>query len=194
MVKGKSEREVARFFGVHRQTVKKMCAYSAPPGYRRPKAAVSPKLTPFAPVIDAILKADKQVHAKQRHTAARICERLREEHGFTGGYTIVREYVNGVALRSKEMFVPLFHRPGHAQVDFGEADGYVGGKNIRYHYFCLDLPHSDALFVKAYPAELTESFLDGHVAAFDFLGGVPQSILYDNTRIAVAQILDDGQR
>ena len=92
------------------------------------------------------------------------------------------------------MFVPLAHRPGHAQVDFGEADGYVGGKKIRYHYFCLDLPHSDAIFVKAYAAELTESFLDGHVAAFDFLGGVPQSILYDNTRIAVAQILGDGQR
>ncbi len=72
MVEGKSEREVARFFGVHRQTVKKMCAYSAPPGYRRPKAAVSPKLAPCAPIIAAILKVDKQVHAKQRHTAARI--------------------------------------------------------------------------------------------------------------------------
>ena len=92
------------------------------------------------------------------------------------------------------MFVPLSHRPGHAQVDFGEADGYVGGKKIRYHYFCLDLPHSDAIFVKAYPAELTEAFLDGHVAAFDFMGGVPQSILYDNMKIAVAQILGDGQR
>ena len=194
MVEGRSEREVARFFGIHRQTVKKMCAYAAPPGYRRPKAAVSPKLAPYVPFIDAILEADKQVHAKQRHTALRLMERLRDEHGFTGGYTIVREYVNGVTLRSKEMFVPLAHRPGHAQVDFGEADGYVGGKKIRYHYFCLDLPHSDAIFVKAYAAELTESFLDGHVAAFDFLGGVPQSILYDNTKIAVAQILGDGQR
>ena len=69
----------------------------------------------------------------------------------------MREYVNGMALRNKEMFVPLAHRPGHAQVDFGEADGYIGGKKIRYHYFCLDLPHSDAIFVKAYPAELTEA-------------------------------------
>ena len=194
MVEGKSERAVACFFGIHRKTVKKMCAYAAPPGYRRPRSPVSPTLAPFVPIIDAILEADKRVHAKQRHTAIRILERLRDEHGFAGGYTIVREYVNGVALRSKEMFVPLSHRPGHAQVDFGEADGYVGGKKIRYHYFCLDLPHSDAIFVKAYPAELTEAFLDGHVAAFDFMGGVPQSILYDNTKIAVAQILGDGQR
>ena len=63
---------------------------------------------------------------KQRPTAIRILARLRDEHGFTGGYTIVREYVNGMALRNKEMFVPLAHRPGHAQVDFGEADGYIG--------------------------------------------------------------------
>lgn len=194
MVEGKSERETARFFGVHRATVKKMCAYAVPPGYRRPRSPVSPTLAPFVPIIEAILEADKTVHAKQRHTAIRILERLRDEHGFAGGYTLVREYVNGVALRSKEMFVPLSHRPGHAQVDFGEADGYIGGKKIRYHYFCLDLPHSDAIFVKAYPAELTEAFLDGHVAAFDFIGGVPQSILYDNTKVAVAQILGEGQR
>ena len=194
MVDGKSEREVAREFGIHRKTVKKMCAYSVPPGYRRVRAAVSPKLAPFVPVIKAILDADKTVHAKQRHTAVRILERLRDEHGFTGGYTIVRQYVNGVSLRNQEMFVPLSHRPGHAQVDFGEADGYVGGKKVRYHYFCLDMPHSDAIFVKAYPAELTEAFLDGHVAAFEFLGGVPQSILYDNTKLAVAQILGNGQR
>ena len=194
MVEGKSEREVARLFGIHRKTVKKMCAYAAPPGYRRASSPVSPTLAPFISFIDAILEGDKTVHVKQRHTAIRILERLRDEHGFTGGYTIVREYVNGVAQRNKEMFVPLAHRPGHAQVDFGEADGYIGGKKIRYHYFCLDIPHSDAIFVKAYPAELTEAFLDGHVAAFDFIGGVPQSILYDNTRIAVAKILGNGQR
>jgi transposase len=91
----------------------------------------------------------------------------------------VREYVNGVATRQKEVFMPLAHRPGHAQVDFGEADGYIGGKKMRFHYFCLDMPHSDTCFVKAYPTEDTESFLDGHVAAFAFLGGVPQSIFYD---------------
>ena len=82
----------------------------------------------------------------------------------------------------------------YAKIDFGEADGYIGGKLVRFHYFCLDMPHSDGCFVKAYPTEDTESFLDGHVAAFAFLGGVPQSILYDNTKIAVAKILGDGKR
>jgi transposase len=194
MVENMSEREASRLFGIHRKTVKKMCAYAAPPGYQRKKERVSPKLAPFTGIIDEILKTDRQVHAKQRHTATRILERLREEHGFTGGYTIVRNYVYKTACRHQEVFIPLHHQAGHAQVDFGQADGYIGGKKVRFHYFCMDLPHSDGCFVKAYPTEDTEAFLDGHVAAFAFLGGVPQSILYDNTKIAVAKILGEGKR
>ena len=92
------------------------------------------------------------------------------------------------------MFVPLSHAPGHAQCDFGEARVIIGGVERKAHYLVLDLPHSDGCFVKAYPAETTEAFLDGHVSAFASLGGVPQSILYDNTKLAVARILGDGRR
>ena len=137
--------------------------------------------------IDAVLESDRSIHKKQRHTAHRIFERLRDEQGFRGGYTIVREYVAAEMLRTREMFVPLSHRPGHAQADFGEADGYIDGKKVRFHYFCVDLPYSDGCFVKAYPAETAEAFCDGHVAAFDFFGGVPQSILYDNLWTPPAQ-------
>jgi hypothetical protein len=79
-------------------------------------------------------------------------------------------------------------------VDFGEAVGVIGGVRQKVHFFCMDLPQSDACFVKAYPAETTEAFLDGHVAACAFFGGVPLSILYDNTKIAVAKICGDGKR
>ena len=92
------------------------------------------------------------------------------------------------------MFVPLAHPPGHAQVDFGEAIGVIGGVERKIHFFAFDLPHSDACFVIAYPAETTEAFCDGHVQAFAFFGGVPRSILYDNTTLAVARILGDGKR
>src|SRR5437588_6424638 len=92
------------------------------------------------------------------------------------------------------MFVPLVHPPGHAQADFGEALGVIGGVERKLHFFAFDLPHSDAGFVVAYPAETTEAFCDGHVAAFAFFGGVPKSILYDNTKIAVARILGNGER
>ena len=90
--------------------------------------------------------------------------------------------------------MPLIHGPGHAQCDFGEAMAVIAGVECKVHYFVLDLPHSDGCFVKAYPAETTEAFLDGHVSAFALLGGSPQSILYDNTKLAVAKILGDGRR
>ena len=194
MVEGMSTREAARVFGLHRDTVRKMLEYSVPPGYRRQSPPRRPKLERFTGVIDRILESDLSVPRKQRHTAKRIFERLRDEHGFGGQYTIVKDYVREHRRRSQEMFVPLSHSPGHAQCDFGEARVIIGGVEQKAHYFVLDLPHSDGCFIKAYPAETTEAFLDGHVSAFAFLGGAPQSILYDNTRLAVARILGDGRR
>ena len=194
MVEGMSIREASRVFGLHRDTVRKMLAYSVPPGYRRHSPPRRPKLEPFTGVIDRILEEDLRVLKKQRHTAQRIFERLRDEYGFQGQYTIVKDYVRERRRQTREVFVPLSHSPGHAQCDFGEARVVIGGVERKAHYFVLDLPHSDGCFVKAYPAETTEAFLDGHVSAFAFLGGVPRSILYDNTRLAVAKILGDGRR
>ncbi len=193
-VEGLSQREAARRFGIDPKTVAKMLRHAVPPGYRRTKPPPRPRLDGFTPIIDQILEADRAAPPKQRHTAKRIYDRLRAEHGFTGGYTIVKDYVRERRARAREVFVPLAHPPGHAQVDFGEAVAVIGGERRKIHFFCLDLPHSDAGFVKAYPAERTEAFLDGHNAAFSFLGGVPRSILYDNTRLAVARLLGDGTR
>ena len=194
MVENQSERATAKRFGISRKTVSKMLRHTVPPGYQRKDPPVSPKLGPFVGIVNQILLDDRDVLKKQRHTAVRIFERLRDEHGYQGGYTVVREFVAKERQRQQEVFIPLAHPPGRAQVDFGEADIYLGGVKTRIHYFCLDLPHSDAIFVKAYPAETTEAFLDGHVTAFAWLGGVPQSVLYDNTKIAVAKILGDGRR
>ncbi len=194
LVQGMSRREASRVFGIDRRTVEKMLAFSVPPGYRRSQPVRRPKLDGYTGIIDQILEADKSVHKKQRHTSKRIFERLRDEHGFTGGITIVKNYIHGIRQGQREMFVPLSHPAGHAQVDFGEARGVIGGVARKIHFLVMDLPHSDACFVKAYPGETTEAFCDGHVAAFDFFGGVPQSILYDNTRIAVARILGNGTR
>jgi transposase len=194
LVEGRSQRSVAREFGLARVTVRKMVGYSIPPGYRRKEPAKRPKLGPWLGVIDAILEEDKTKPAKQRHTAKRIFDRLRAEHAFPGGYTIVKDYVRTATLRRREMFVPLAHAPGTAQADFGEALVIVGGEERKAHYFVIDLPHSDDCFVMAFPAETTEAFLESHVQAFAYLGGVPTSILYDNTKLAVARILGDGTR
>jgi len=171
-----------------------MLRYAVPPGYRRQQPPKRPKLGPWVGVIDAILENDKQQPKKQRHTAKRILERLRSEHAYTGGYTIVKDYVRAATLRQQEMFVPLTHAPGEAQADFGEALVIVGGVEQKAHYLAIDLPHSDDCFVMAFPAETTEAFLEGHVQAFAYFGGVPTTILYDNTRLAVAKILGDGTR
>jgi transposase len=194
MIDGMSRREAARVFGIDPRTVGKMLAYSVPPGYRRSKPVCRPKLDPFTGIIDQILEADKLVHKKQRHTSKRIFERLRDEHGFEGGITIVKDYIFSARQHQREMFVPLSHPPGHAQADFGEAFAVIDGVECKVHFLVMELPHSDACFVKAYPGETTEAFCDGHVAAFEFVGGVPISILYDNTKIAVARILGDGKR
>ncbi len=193
-VDGMSERAAARHFGIDRKTVSKILKHSVPPGYRRAGPPVRPKLDPFVAIIDQILEDDRSQLKKQRHTAKRIFERLRDEHGFTGKLTIVTDYVREKKRRMREVFVPLTHPPGHAQVDFGEALGVIGGVRRKLHYFAMALPHSDAFFMKAYPAETTEAFCDGHVSAFAFFGGVPLSILFDNTTIAVAKILGNGIR
>ena len=134
-IEGKSRREAARVFGLSRDTINKMCRFSAPPGYQRTKEPEKPKLGPLIPVIEAILEADRTAPVKQRHTAKRIFERLRDEHGFAGGYTAVKDHVRIERARGRETFVPLAHPPGHAQVDFGEAVGVMAGCARRYTSF-----------------------------------------------------------
>src|ERR1700736_270560 len=193
-VEGMSRREAARRFGLDPRTVAKMLAFSVPPGYRRSRPPARPKLDPFVGIIDRILEEDKGQPAKQQHTSKRIFERLRDEHGYAGGITIVRAYVHEQRQRQREMFVPLRHDPGHAQVDFGEALAVIAGEERKIHFFAMDLPHSDACLVQAFPAETSEAFCAGHNVSFEFFGGVPRSIVYDNTKLAVARILGDGER
>ena len=162
-VEGKSRREATRVFGLNRETVSRICRFSVPPpGYVRQKPPEKPKLGPVIPVIDTILAADVTAPPKPRHTAKRIFERLKAEHGYTGGYAVVKDYVRTARGKRREMFVPLAHPPGHTQVDFGEAFAVIGGVYQTIHVFYMDLPHSDAPFMKVYPAETTEAFLDGH--------------------------------
>ena len=191
---GMSKRAIARYFGISRDSVDKMIVYAVPPGYRRTAPVKRPKLDGFTEIIDRWLDEDADRPRKQRHTAKRVLDRLRAEHGFTGGYSIVKAYLREHQRRSREMFVPLRHAPGHAQADFGEALVVIGGVEQKAHFFAFDLPHSDACYVRAYPAATAEAWADGHVHAFAFFGRVPLSALYDNDRCLVARILPDGTR
>jgi transposase len=193
-VDGMSVRRAAREFGLSRKTIRKMLAFSVPPGSQRKKPVRRPKLGPWLGVVDQILEDDESRPKKQRHTARRIYDRLKEEHAFTGGYTVVKDYVRDARLRHKEVFLPLAHPPGDAQADFGEALVVIGGVEQKGHFLCVDLPHSDDSFVMMFPAENTEAFCEGHNQAFAYVGGVPRTMLYDNTSIAVKEITGDGER
>ena len=157
-------------------------------------SAAPPKLGPWLGIIDQILLDDQSQPKKQHHTAKRIWDRLKAEHAFGGGYTVVKDYVRQARLRHKEVFVPLAHPPGDAQADFGEELVVVAGVEQKAHFQCFDLPYSDECFVITFPAENTEAFLEGHNQAFAYFGGVPNAILYENTRIPVREIAGDGER
>jgi transposase len=192
LVDGVSRRQIQRETGLHWKTLKKVLEHSEPPGYRQEKARPKRKLGPHEAWIAQILKEDREAPVKQRHTASRIFERLRDERGYAGGYTAVRELVKELTSRNREVFVPLSHPPGEAQVDFGHALVNEAGRLRKVAFFVMVLPYSDAVFLKVYERECTETFWDGHVEAFEFFGGVPRRIVYDNTGVAVSRIMVGG--
>ena len=194
LVDGQSKRSVCREFEIHWGTLQKILSYPEPPGYRRAGPRPRPKLEPFLAVIDQILKDDTKAPRKQRHTAKRIFERLRDEYGYEGRLTIVKQAVAASRRSHAEVFIPLAHRPGEAQVDFGQAEVTLDGQTTTVALFVMTLPYSDAIFLCAFPRECTEAFLEGHVRAFAFFGGVPRRISYDNSKIAVAKIMGGRDR
>jgi transposase len=192
LVAGVSRRQILRETGMHWRTLRKILTHSEPPGYRQKQPRPKPKLGPYWGRIEQILKEDETQPRKQRHTAKKIWERLKAE-GYRGGYSVVKAAVWELRARRQEVFVPLVHRPGEAQVDFGAAAVNVNGKLRKVAFFVMALPYSDAVFVMAFERECTETFWAGHVEGFEFFGGVPRRITYDNTSVAVRQIIEGGK-
>jgi transposase len=193
LVAGVSKREVLRQEGMHWTTLEKVLTHSAPPGYRRSRPPARPKLGPYMGRIEQILEEDKGIPRKQRHTAKRIFERLQEE-GYTGGYTQVKEAVRALRQVRQEVFMPLVHRPGEAQMDVGEAVVKERGHLGRAFLFVVSLPYSGAVFVQAFARACTETFWEAHRRAFEFFGGVPWQITYDNDTVLVSAITGPHER
>jgi transposase len=193
LVEGVSRREILRQTGLHWDTLHKILTHSRPPGYRRRHPASKPKIGPYLDRIRQIIASDKDQPRRQRHTAKRIWERLREE-GFTGGYTIVKDAVREIQATRQEVFMPLIHRPGEAQADFGQALVRMNGRLVKVAFFVMVLSHSDVFFVMAFPRECTETFWAGHVQALAFFGFVPRRISYDNAKVQVAGIIGPRKR
>jgi len=187
--KKKSKRAICTEYGVHWKTLQKILSHAEPPGYQTRMPRAKPKLARFLPLIHEILEQDKSSPPKQRHTIKRIFERLKTEHGYEGGLSVVGDAVRAWRAGTAEVFMPLSHPPGEAQADFGEAVVILQGKETKVAYFVMSLPFSDAFFCQVFPRECTETFQEGHCRAFQFFGGVPRRISYDNSRIAVAKFV-----
>ncbi len=189
LTKQKSKRAICEEYRLHWKTLQKILDHAEPPGYRQRQTRAKPKLDRFLPVIHEILEQDKKAPPKQRHTIKRIFDRLRTEHGYEGGISVVGDAVRAWRAGTAEVFMPLSHPAGQAQVDFGEAVVILQGKETKVAYFVMALPFSDAFFCQVFPRECTETFQEGHCRAFQFFGGVPTRISYDNSRIAVAKFV-----
>ena len=185
---GLSIRGLAARHGVHRRTVKQALASPVPPAKRSPVGRPAPKLGPYRAVIDEWLLADRDAPAKQRHTAKRIWRRLVDEHGADVAEVTVRQHVR---LRKRELgwpvgevFVPQVHAPGvEAEVDWGEALVVLGGVSVKVHLFVMRASFSGAAFCQASLVETQQAFLELHVQAFEWFGGVFAEIRFDNLKL-----------
>ena len=195
-VEGVSIRGINRRTGIHRDTISKYLFgnESIPPKYKCSKERGHSVLGPYVPIIDQILKEDKLRHRKQRHTGTKILERLRE-YGYTGGYSTITDYLRKHHKKHKEAFLPLeFELGQYAEVDWAEVYFFLRGQKTKAHLFVMKLRSSGAYYVIAYPFEKQEAFFDGHIKCFEFMGGVPHKIVYDNLKTAVKKILKGHNR
>lgn len=198
-VEGLSIRALARRHHVGRATVRQALACAEPPPRKTPVRS-APKLDPFKAAIDAMLTQDLDAPRKQRHTARRVHARLIEEHDAVEvSYSTVRDYVRvrraeiiaAAGRHDIEVMVPQEHAPGaEAEVDFGEVYVMLAGVKTRCHMFTYRLSHSGRAVHRIYPTEGQEAFLEGHVDAFNELGGIPtRHIRYDNLTSAVTKVV-----
>ena len=196
---GLSIRGLAVRHGVHRRTVEQALASPVPPAKRVPVSRPAPKLGAYRAVIDEWLLADRTAPPKQRHTAKRIWQRLVDEHGADVAEVTVRQHVRA---RKRELgwpvgdvFVPQVHAPGvEAEVDWGEALVVLGGVSVKVHLFVMRASFSGAAFCQASLVETQQAFLELHVQAFEWFGGVFAEVRFDNLKSAVKKVLKGRRR
>src|SRR6516225_6752727 len=189
-----SMRQACIEYHLNFRTIRKIVRQPEPASFRAPPPRPKPVLGPFLPILQQIVDDDRHAPPKQRHTARRIYERLRDEYGYSGCSSIVRDAVRVYKQSQAEVFVPLLHPPGEGQVDFGRAEVVVAGVPHKAALFVLTLPHSNARFGCLFPRECTETFHEGHARAFAFFGGVPTRLSYDNSKIAVVKLTGPHER
>jgi transposase len=195
----RSIRSISKQFGVHRRTVREALGNALPPPRKKPRRRHS-KLEAAIPLIDRMLDEDRRAPRKQRHTAHRIFERLREQvPGFAASERSVRKYVSRrkaeMGLVGRETCIPQSYQWGQqAQVDWYEAWAELGGERVKLQVFAMRSMASGAAFHRAYLRATQQALLEAHELAFAYFGGVFHRLRYDNLTSAVKKILRGHQR
>jgi transposase len=195
-----SIRELSERHGVHRRTVRQALAAAVPPPRKTYPPRRRPAIEPYASVIDSWLLDDQDAPRKQRHTARRVWQRLVAEHGASLAEVTVSRYVAHrrveLGMEEREVSIPQTHLAGaEAEVDFGEFYSTLAGeKNVKVWMFAMRLSHSGKAFHVAFGNQAQEAFLEGHVLAFEYFGGVPGRVRYDNLKPAVVRVLKGRDR
>ena len=187
----RSRRWIEREMGYSRRTVNKALVQSDREGYTQREAREAPVLGPYKPQIEALLQESKRMPRKQRYTGHTIYTTI-QASGYGGSESGVQVYLWRQRRMNNrpEVFVPLGYDPGQdAQVDWGEAVAELHGERETVQFFEMRLNYSRKVFVRAYPCQKQEAFFDGHVAAFQYFGGVPHRLAYDNLTAAVQRVL-----
>ncbi len=188
--KGRSRSWISKELGISRNTVSKYLATDEPPAYKLSEPRGRPVSNEWEEHVRLMLKEDQDAPRKQHHTARRVFDRLVLEHGYTGSLRTVQYMVSGIKGSNwKSSFIPLMFEPGKdAQVDYGEAYVILDGQKIKLYGFEMRLNYSRHKFQMYFPSPNMESFLEGHARAFEFFGGVPERISYDNLSLAVVTV------
>lgn len=185
---GMSQRQIAAVLHISRNTVKKYWDGNCVPWERKEYSREPGVLTKdvVAFVAQCVDENSQCGSKKQHHTAKRIYDRLVAERGFTGGETTIRRLVKELREKHQEAFVPLIFPAGDAmQIDWGEATIYLNGVKTTVNLFCARMCYSGAPMVLAYRRQNEESFLDALVQVFQYFGGVPRRVIFDNGKVAV---------
>jgi transposase len=195
-IEGLSIREISRQYGHGRTLIRKTLEHAVPEPYQINCPRNANIIGQYRERIQELLKESEKQPRKQRYTGHKIYEILVKE-GYTGSEGYVHNHISQSKkkLKAGKSFLPLEFDAGQdAQVDWGEAVVILAGVQVKVQFFVMRLNYSRVRFVKAYPFQKQEAFLEGHESGFHFMGGVPHRITYDNLKTAVFKILEGHNR
>ena len=193
--KGWSIAQLSREFNHSRKTIRNYLKEGKPVNYLMSKERPSLLRSQFYPLVEKWIIEDEQEHKKQRRTALRIFELLKEQYNYHGSYESITSYVREIRGKRREVFVPRNHEAGEClEFDFGYAKVILNGERVQVAMHCYQLTYSNDIYVCVSLRETQEEIFASHKQAFIHFGGIPQKVRYDNLSQVVKKVFKGKKR